>query len=106
VRTQVTGALATTTEYEESDPPMPPPNATPDDMAALEAQACAATSLCVAGFKVQGIKGTVKGYSSITLPVEFTPRVAGMYGPVQRLAVWQCSAANTMYVSFASCWCA
>jgi hypothetical protein len=74
---QVAGALAATTEYDEPDPPMPPPNATPEDMAALEAKASAATSLSVAGFRVQGIKGTVKGYSSITLPVEFTPRVAG-----------------------------
>lgn len=56
---------------------MPPPNATPEDMAELQAKACAATSLSVAGFRVQGIKGTVKGYSSMTLPVEFTPRVAG-----------------------------
>jgi hypothetical protein len=77
---QVTGALAATTEYEEPDPPMPPPDVTPEDMAALEVKACAATSLSVAGFRVGGIKGTVKGYSSLTLPVEFTPRVAGGYG--------------------------
>jgi hypothetical protein len=74
---QVAAALAATTEYDEPDPPMPPPNATPEDMAALEAKACAVTSLLVAGFRVHGIKGTVKGYSSIVLPVEFTPRVAG-----------------------------
>jgi hypothetical protein len=77
VYTQVAGALAATTEYDEPDPPTPPPNATPEDTAALEAKACAATSLTVAGFRVQGVKGTVKGYSSIILPVEFTPRVAG-----------------------------
>ncbi|WIA22675.1 hypothetical protein OEZ85_001086 [Tetradesmus obliquus] len=74
---KVTGALAATSEYEEPDPPMPPPNATAEDMAELQAKACAATSLAVAGLRVQGIKGTVKGYSSIALPVEFTPRVAG-----------------------------
>jgi hypothetical protein len=75
---QVTGALAASTDYEEPDPGMPPANATAEDMAELEAKACAATSLSVAGFKLQGIKGTVKGYGSITLPVEFTPRVAGV----------------------------
>lgn len=74
---QVTGPLASTTEYEEPDPPLPPPNATAADMAALHAKVWAETSLAVAGFKVQGIKGQVQGYGSCTFSVEFTPRVAG-----------------------------
>eukprot|EP00775_Hariotina_reticulata_P005135 gene5135-5375_t len=76
-RVQVTGPLATTTDYEEPQPPVPPANASPGDTLELDAQVCAATSLSVAGFKVLGIRGRVKGHGNITLTVTFTPSTAG-----------------------------
>jgi hypothetical protein len=74
---QVTGPLSSTTDYEEPEPPLPPANASPEDTLELDAKACAATSLSVAGFKVLGIKGRVKGHGEITFTVTFTPTVAG-----------------------------
>lgn len=75
--TQVTGPLASTTEYEELPGPVPPADASEEDLAALQAQTWSAASLSVAGIRVQGVKGQVGGYSSSSFVVEFTPRVAG-----------------------------
>lgn len=74
---QVTGPLAATTEFNEPPGPVPPADASEQDLAALQAQSWSAASLSVAGIKVQGIKGRVQGYSSCSFRVEFTPRVAG-----------------------------
>lgn len=74
---QVTGPLAGTTEYEEPPGPVPPADASKEDLAALQAQTWSSASLSVAGIRVQGFRGKVPGYSSCSFKVEFTPRIAG-----------------------------
>jgi hypothetical protein len=89
---QVTGPLAATTEFDEPPGPVPPADASEEDLAALQAQSWAAASLSVAGIRVQGIKGRVVGYSSCSFRVEFTPRVAGERAVFRHMLVLQVSA--------------
>jgi hypothetical protein len=76
----VTGPLAATAEHEEAAPAPAAADASAADLAALQERAWAACSVAVAGVKVLGSRGRVRGYSSSSFSVVFAPQVPG---PVQ-----------------------
>lgn len=71
------GPLAAAADVVEAAPAPVPADASEQDAAALQDAAWAGCSVSVGGLRIVGSRGRVRGYSSHSFSVEFTPTVRG-----------------------------